>query len=137
MREMNPACNSFCPGIVNDYFEKKRRDAQLWRLMSQMPELEMGINHHPPGLWSVPLPSSVHLAAGETPPWHVKPPITRPWLMSYTGSMEGTPEAQRLRRFLVSKCRAYGEPVCKVSSQPCPPPLATVSRSYARRSATA
>ena len=100
---------------MDEYFQKKERDAELWRLMKQMPEMVMGVDHKPPRVWSVPLPSSVHLAEGDAPPWHAKPPITRPWLMSYTGSLEGAPESQRLRRYLVSKCKVYGEPLCKVA----------------------
>jgi hypothetical protein len=77
---------------------------------------------------SAPLVSSVHLKASEwargsltsregaaqrrpltvrDPPWAMRPPGARPWLMSYGGSTEGTPEAARLRKLLVRKCAEY------------------------------
>lgn len=43
-------------------------------------------------------------------------PNARTVLMSYVGSLEGSPFARRLRRKLVADCEGWGEPLCAVVS---------------------
>ena len=81
-------------------------------------------------LFSAPLVSSVHLRAGEPRPWALKTAFstafstapnpqqasTRPFLMSYGGSTEGSPEASRLRSLLVKHCLQLGNTTCRLVS---------------------
>jgi len=70
--------------------------------------------------------SSVHLRAGEPRPWALNTALntapsphqasTRPYLMSYGGSTEGTPEASRLRSLLVKQCLQLGNTTCRLVS---------------------
>ena len=77
-------------------------------------------------LFSAPLVSSVHLRAGEPRPWALNTALntapnphqasTRPYLMSYGGSTEGSPEASRLRSLLVKQCLQLGNATCRLVS---------------------
>ncbi len=68
--------------------------------------------------FDAPLVSSVHLTSaadadasfGSAMPWAET--RTRPYLVSYGGSTEGSRDASRLRKLLVEQCSAAGDDIC-------------------------
>ena len=132
--------HAFCMGADPGWELALERNRTVAALLARMPDLWQGPlgvprmrNRGVRGLYgrqhgfTAPLVSSVHLrhsgaaaaapssanapASLPRPPWAVRPPSERPWLMSYGGSLEGSPRASALRKLLADKCRAWGNQV--------------------------
>lgn len=81
---------------------------------------EYGVAASQQRIFAAPLLSSVHVRLGGAqppPPWAVRPAGSRPYLMSYGGSAQGSRAAVALRTLLIRKCAEYGNTTCRLVSK--------------------
>ena len=104
----------FCKGAIPNFVDKV--SSRTKKYMNDMPWLTNNLVHsNTKGVIDVPLVSSVHVDMNEgRPPWYQV--HTRPQLMAFTASLEGRPDAKRIREFLHDKCVQYGEGTCNLVS---------------------
>ena len=104
---------------IDKAFDERFNSGADAPLLAQFAHLETGTVGDPKrAVMSMPLVSSVHLRSAELvagrPPWALRDVSARPWLLSYGGSLMGSPEAKAIRAVLVEKCRAYGNATCRL-----------------------
>ena len=97
-----------CARLVDGWDSRLQRTPIPWR---DMLTIEDGVRRPgPEPIVTSPLVSSVHVGARQTPPWQAR--HHRPILISFGASLEGTPNAKRLRQALAMGCARLPNATC-------------------------